>query len=298
MAKEVVLALAGGGVRGIAHLGAVQCLLDSGYRISGIAGTSAGGMFGAVIAAGFTPQDLIEVVVDFMKSPSFKRTTESKSLAGTAGLEAALSPYIADKNIEDFPIPFVATAVDLTTGEEIILDSGNALEAVLATIAIPGVFPSREDTDLILVDGGVLDPVPVAPARSLDPTLPVVAVVLHKKPDNYSILEAPAAIMDNVPVRLVHQLGNTRLGVILRNVLASYEVASDRLTYLALETTRPDVVVEPVVGHYGMLDTVDPLKLVNEGYIAMQAQLEVLSACYSLRNSVVRITKNSIKRGE
>lgn len=68
MKKSIVLALGGGGVRGIAHLGAVQCLLENGYEISGIAGTSAGGMFGAPLAAQVAPLDILAAVTDFFKA--------------------------------------------------------------------------------------------------------------------------------------------------------------------------------------------------------------------------------------
>ena len=179
MTENIVLALGGGGVRGIAHLGAIECLLENDYNIGGIAGTSAGGLFGAPIAAQVPPREILQVVIDFMKSPSFRReSSDTASLAGTGGLETALAPFLEGKTFEDLAIKLCVTAVSLKTGEKVVIREGNVMDAVLATIAIPGFFPTRGDDDL--VDGGVIDPIPIESARALNPSLPVVAVTLHE----------------------------------------------------------------------------------------------------------------------
>lgn len=290
MSKEIVLALGGGGVKGIAHLGVVQCLLDNDYEIGGIAGTSAGGMFGAPLAALVPPTEILQVVANFFKNPDFHRTaSDSPSLMGTGGVESALSPFIKDRLIENLPIKFCATAVSLKTGEEVVFSEGDVMAAVLATIAIPGVFPARGDD--VLVDGGVLDPVPVLPARALNPILPIVAVTLHSKPADFSPLSLTPISPDNIPEKIVDHLSKNRIVESLKNMNVGIEIGSDRLTELNLLVTKPDVIVRPLVGQFGSLQKVDPQVLYDEGYRAMQEQLPELDDALSFVRSVARITK-------
>lgn len=290
MKKSIVLALGGGGVRGIAHLGAVQCLLENGYEISGIAGTSAGGMFGAPLAAQVAPLDILAAVTDFFKSPNFRRaSTDPASLAGTTGLEYVLEKFLRDKTFDDLPIKLSVTSVSLKTGEEVVIDEGDVISAVLATIAIPGVFPSMGSD--VLVDGGVLDPVPVSPARALNPSVPVVAVTLHAKPAGYSPIEDNAIGVEQFPEQIVERLAKTRIGESLKNMSIGYSLVSDQLAELNLELTKPDVVVRPIVGHFGTLQKVDPQVLYDEGYRAMVEELPTLQDAFSYMKSIKRISK-------
>ena len=290
MAKQIVLALGGGGVRGIAHLGAVQCLLDNDYEINGIAGTSAGGMFGAPLAAQVPSMEILAAVTNFFKSPDFRRgSSDSASLVGTTGIEHVLAKFIEGKKFIDLPIKFAVTSVSLKTGEEVIINEGDVMKAVLTTIAIPGVFPTMGED--VLVDGGVLDPIPVRPARALNPSLPVVAVVLHTKPADFSPMDSTTVVIDQIPEAIVDRLTKTRLGESLRNLNVGVELSSERLTELNLELTKPDVIVRPITGHYAMLQKVEPTDLFDERYRAMEEQLPTLADALSFVKSVKRISK-------
>lgn len=292
MAEDIVLALGGGGVRGIAHLGAVECLLNHDYNLVGIAGTSAGGLFGAPIAAGVAPREILDVVTGFMKSPDFKReSSDTASIAGTAGVETALAPFLEGKTFEDLSIKLCVTAVSLKSGEKVVLNKGDIMEAVLATIAIPGVFPPQGED--ILVDGGVLDPVPIEAARALEPSLPIVAVTLHKKSADYSPEELNFSTGDQFSEAIIERLINTRLGEALKYFNTGISMSSDRLAELNIEVGQPDVVVRPLVGQYFALQMVDPLKLFDEGYRAMESQLPALADSLMLINKIKRIAKYS-----
>lgn len=295
MAKEIVLALGGGGVRGIAHLGAVQCLLDNKFQLSGIAGTSAGGLFGAVIAAGVSPREIRDVVDTFFKESSFKAgiAPGALSLISTNGLEKAIEPYLLDKTFSDLPIPFAATAVSLKNGEEVVLRKGNVMAAVMSTIAIPGFFPSQGED--VLVDGGVLDPIPVEPARSLNPRLPLVAVVLHKRPPGFQLSETKVPLEDSFFEPIVNAVSRTRFGETLRNLTITVDVLNTQMSELRLELSKPDVLVQPVVGHIGLLQKVESRALFDEGYRAMETSLPELEKTFSLKKSFYRITKYSRK---
>ncbi|HPT23993.1 MAG: patatin-like phospholipase family protein [Anaerolineaceae bacterium] len=292
MAREIVLALGGGGVRGIAHLGVLKCLEEHDYQIKGIAGTSAGGLFGSLYAAGTKIDDILPLVGEFFTKPNFRRaSTDKPSLVGTSGIEASLRKLLGERNIEDFPIAFAATAVSLKTGDEMVLDKGPAVDAVLSTIAIPGLFPSRGEEDEYLVDGGILDPVPIRAARRLNSSLPVVAVVLHRKPADFSPRHARLPLSDSIPQPIFRQLSRTRMAEAFQTFYASLEVITDRLTEQDLVLAKPDVIVSPLVGQFSMLEKVDPDELIAYGYKAMSEELEKLEESLSLINAIKRITK-------
>ena len=293
MQREINLALGGGGVRGVAHLGVVQCLLDHNYKINGIAGTSAGGLFGAAIAAGNLPRDIAAAVDGFFGESSFRSGLRSTSfsLIGTSGMVNALEPFLQGKTLQDLDIRFVATAVSLKTGQEIVIKDGDAMQAVLATIAIPGIFPSQGD--LILVDGGILDPVPIDSAREFDPSLPIVAVMLHKQPQDYSLDNIKVPLEDSLIEPLAKSISKTRIGELMRHLTATVDVVSNKLSELRIEISKPDVLVEPIVGHIGLLQKVETQPLFDEGYRAMEENLENLDKAYSIVNSFRRISKYS-----
>lgn len=293
MGREINLALGGGGVRGIAHLGAVQCLLDHGYKINGIAGTSAGGLFGATIAAGNSTHDVATAVDIFFNETSFRTGLRSSpfSLINTSDMVKALDPFLQGKSIKDFPIPFVATAVSLRTGKEVVIREGEAMQAVLATIAIPGFFPSQGDD--VLVDGGVLDPVPVDAAREFDTSLPVVAIMLHKQPSDYSLADVKVPLEDTLFEPLARSISRSPLGELMRHLTATVDIVSNQLSELRIEKSKPDVLVEPIVGHIGLLSRCETQSLVDEGYRAMEEKLEDLDKAFSIVNSFRRITKYS-----
>ena len=291
MKRDINLALGGGGVRGVAHLGVVQCLLDNGYKINGIAGTSAGGLFGAIIAAGIPPREIATAVDNFFTESSFRSgiSPSTFSLIGTSGMIKSLEPFLHGKMIEDLQIPFVATAVSLKTGKEIIIKEGDVMKAVLATIAIPGIFPSQGDQ--VLVDGGILDPVPIDSAREFDASLPIAAVVLHKQPSDFSLNDIKVPLEDSILEPLVKTISKTRVGEIMRYLIATVDVVTTELSELRIEKSKPDVLVEPIVGHIGLLEKIESGPLFDKGYQAMEQNLENLDKAYSLVNSFKRITK-------
>ncbi len=164
------IALSGGGARGFAHIRVLQVLIEAGWRPEIVTGTSAGGIVGGLFAAGFPPKT-IEALARRIGWRMFMQLDPSGSaLVGTKPLARFLRETVGDVRIEDLPIRFAAVAVDLDTGEEIWIDRGPLVEAMLATSAFPGVFPPVLWEGRRLVDGGVLNPLPVDAARALGAT--------------------------------------------------------------------------------------------------------------------------------
>src|SRR5215213_7454912 len=176
---DITLALGGGGSKGNSHIGVIRRLEKEGFRIRGVAGTSFGGLIAVLYALGYSPDQIEETFASFDQSQFYGHApNDGPSLMGLAGVTRLLKEMIEDCTFQDLKLPCVLTAVDLKSGREVLLSTGRLVDAMLATIAMPGVFPARYIDGLELVDGGTLDPVPVAPARRLAPRLPVVAVVL------------------------------------------------------------------------------------------------------------------------
>ena len=187
---DITLALGGGGSKGYAHLGVIQALEEQGFSIRAIAGTSAGGMAGAIYAAGHSPEVLLEDIAS-LSQENLYGFGRGPALLDPKGIHSLLESYLGEIEFTDLQIPCALTAVDLKGMTEISIREGSVLDGVKATIAIPGVFPPVERGEYLLVDGMVLNPVPVELARSLAPRLPVVAVSLSPEPVSYTHLTLP-----------------------------------------------------------------------------------------------------------
>ncbi|MBR1509996.1 MAG: patatin-like phospholipase family protein [Bacteroidales bacterium] len=161
--KNVALALASGGPRGFAYIGAIEELQKRGYTITSIAGTSAGSLVGGIYAAGGMQAfkewlfglDPVKVValMDFSISKNYLVKGEK--------VINAIKERVPDINIEDLPIPFAAVATDLYTGEEVVFREGPLFDAIRASISIPSMFKPAEWKGRTLVDGGMVNTLPL-----------------------------------------------------------------------------------------------------------------------------------------
>ncbi|HID87294.1 MAG TPA: hypothetical protein EYP55_07930, partial [Anaerolineae bacterium] len=157
---KVGLALSGGGARGLAHIGVLNVLEREGIPVDLLAGTSMGGVIAAGYAAGLSPEFMEQEALRMGQLRKlvglFDLTLPKAGLVEGRKIEAYLAQHLGEMTFDDLRIPLVLVAVDLVTGEEVILKSGSVIEAVRATISLPGVFaPVRMDGRL-LVDGGIL----------------------------------------------------------------------------------------------------------------------------------------------
>lgn len=276
---EISVALGGGGVRGVAHIGVLRALEKHGLSIKAIAGTSAGGLVGAVYAAGFSTEKIEATVKELDQDRSFdRRTSDQPSLLGLGSVAKKLSALLADRTFDELDIPYAATAVSLYAGKEIILHQGKVIDAVMATIAVPGVFPSQEIGGRVLVDGGVLDPVPVRLARWMRPDLPVVAVMLHMTPDDWSGEDIPFPLPIPGPAPIIDQLAKLRPVQAFKVFARSIEVSSKHLTELSIKLYEPEVLIAPRVGHIGLLQNIDIEMMIKEGIRATEETMNQIKA--------------------
>ncbi len=288
---DVALALGGGGSRGYAHIGVLRRLEAKGFRVRALAGTSAGGIIAAAYAAGHTPDEMEDLFSKLDQSKLFARgAREGPGLLGLSGAIKELENVFGDLTFEDLPIPCGVVAVDINTGTEVHLCEGRIVDALLATVAVPGVFPPKMYGEMQLVDGAVLNPVPVSLARSLGPRLPVIAVVLE------GLAERPAGRLPAfplpvpVPVQVVVRLTRSRVAQAFNIFLQSVDVGSRKLAEMKLRMDAPDVIIRPDVKGVGLLDAVDVHRIVHAGEEATDAVSPELSRMatwtYRLRHFV------------
>ncbi|MCD6271511.1 MAG: patatin-like phospholipase family protein [Deltaproteobacteria bacterium] len=180
MKKSISLVLGSGGARGYAHIGIIEVLEDYGYEIKSIAGSSMGALIGGLYACGkldvYREWVLTLDVLDVLKLLDF--TIGKIGFIKGDRVFSIMEEMIGENNIEDLPISFTAVATNLTTQKEVWLQKGSLSVAVRASIALPTIFTPVEIKNKILIDGGILNPVPIGPTLS-DMTDLTVAVNLN-----------------------------------------------------------------------------------------------------------------------
>jgi NTE family protein len=237
--KKLGLALGGGGARGLAHIGVLKVLAREGIRIDVMAGTSMGGLISAIYGAGLTPEAMeaealrrsttreIVKLVDI--NPSIKGLVKGTRiynlLADTLGSELTFA---------DLQIPVAMVAADVLSGKEVIFKEGKVADAVRATISVPGVFVPVDRGDYKLVDGGVLNNVPVNVARDLGAELVIAVDVLPNFQQNQPG-QPPIVIPLNPP----------RLPKPVKEIYNILLIMVSAMTESNLRVFKPDLIIRP-----------------------------------------------------
>lgn len=278
---EITLALGGGGAKGIAHVGVIRRLEQVGLRIRAVAGTSFGGIVSAFYALGYSTDRIEEAFNTVDQNQLFGYTADQgPSLLGISGFSKWLTAEIGDMTFADTQIPCVLTAGDLKSGREVLLSEGPIVPAILATIALPGIFPSTLNENYELVDGGVVDPVPVAPARALFPQLPVVAVVLNEPAGT-----VPPSLTLPTPEgwspMILERVSKTRYMKALDIFLRSMDMINCNVAEYRLAIDKPDVIIRPPVTDVELLGKVNIHGVVKRGEMAADAAMPAIKEVFS-----------------
>ncbi|MHC3002647.1 patatin-like phospholipase family protein [Gordonia metallireducens] len=222
--SRVALALGSGGARGYAHIGVIAELEARGFEIVTVAGSSMGALVGGLYCAGKL-DDYVDWISGLSQLDVVRLLDVSLTKPGVIGAERILTrvrEILGDTVIEDLPIPFTAIATDLSAGRAVWFQRGNLADALRASIAIPGVISPHEHKGRLLADGGILDPLPVAPTSGV-PSDVTIGVILgsdggpetgaSRQPKAKGLLRRNVApILDNEFVRSVRDRFGSETG--------------------------------------------------------------------------------------
>lgn len=291
------LALGGGAARGWSHIGVIRELAALGVKPDVICGTSIGALVGGLYASGHL--DPFEAWIRELDKADIVRYLDVKPLAGGGFVEGKrliefFRERFGDIAIEKLSKPFGAVATDLNSGQEIWLREGSVLDAIRASIALPGIFKPVKLHDRWLVDGGLVNPVPVSLCRALGAEL-VIAVNLNGdivgrrrrgKPraakgtvnSGESVLEKLSAELKQRASVLVSQLFPAPAGAPgMFDVLAdAINIMQDRLTRSRMAGDPPDLVLTPRLAHIGLLEFDRAQEAIAEGEASVRRMAPAL----------------------
>jgi NTE family protein len=261
MKKDVALVLSSGGARGLAHIGAIEELEAQGYRITSIAGCSMGALIGGVYAAGKLAE-----FREWMKTVDRKKMLEltdfSLSLnhiAKGARILEAIMEFVPDMLIEDLPIPYCAVATDLKGGHEVVFSKGSLFDAIRASISLPSFYEPVYRDGMILIDGGVTNPIPLNRVVRHDGDILVGVDVSGHDYKKQSEIQQELAEKRKHSTSLSQQILNK---LIPDNLEFNYYTMLSRVSsvmirqnsILMAQLMKPDVLVDIQMSRYGGFD--------------------------------------------
>jgi NTE family protein len=270
--KNVALALSSGGARGLAHIGAIEELEAQGYHISSIAGCSMGALIGGVYAAG-----KLNEFREWMKTIDRKKMlglidfslSLNHIVKGTRIIEAIME-FVPDVNIEDLPIPYCAVATDLKAGREVMFRKGSLFKAIRASISLPSFYEPVKRNDMILIDGGIINPLPLNRVkRQAGDILVGVDVSGHDYKAQWDELQRLTAIQKHDK-----SLKSKILDMLIPdNIEFNYYTVLSRASSLMIrqnsilmaKLTNPDILVDIQMNRYGTFDFDKSEKLIAIG---------------------------------
>ncbi len=251
---KVHLILGSGGARGIAHIGVIERLEEEGYEIAEVIGCSMGAIVGALFAAGHL-KDYKEWLMSLSKSAIWKMmdfTLTKQGFVKGDRLFAPMTEVVGPRLIEELSIPFTAVATNMNTREEVCFRKGDLYQALRASISIPGLFTPVKINDEVLVDGGVLNPLPVnllrhkesgaitvavnINAKTLEEHCPAEGEIKNTTSNNWIPLQWPFSKKKN---------GKTSENFSVIDLMqTTFDFTQDRLTEAMLELHPPDVLID------------------------------------------------------
>ncbi len=292
---DITLALGGGGARGAAHIGVLRVLEREGYQIRGVSGTSIGSIVAALYALTRSAAEVERIFNSVDQSRLYGwPLSDGPGLLGVRGVVDFLRSQFGERTFDDLSLPCAAVAVDLNSNREIVLQEGRIVDAIMGSVAVPGLFPPREYNEYTLVDGGVLDPVPVRAARALLPELPVVAVSLMAPLDAPS---TPPEVALPVPKPLADQLNRLQITQAVKIFVDAIDIGQRQMTELRLQLDAPEVLIVPNVSDISLLDRVSIPEIAKRGELAARVALPDLRRAVSWQARMLRSMRRAVDFG-
>jgi NTE family protein len=278
---KIGLALGSGSSRGWAHIGIVQALAEQGVRPDIVCGTSIGALVGAAHVAGNLGrlEEWVRSLTRFETASFFELGAPFTGFVNTTRLRKFLEKHVAGANarIEDFELQYGSVATDLESGREMWFTKGPLLEAVWASISLPGLFPAIRHENRWLVDGGLVNPVPVSICRALGADV-VIAVNLNGDIVGKHLVKPPKEKKKNGVAEAFSNLVKEYAGSLFSfseeedeppglfdAIAGSVNIAQERITRSRLAGDPPEILLEPKLSHIGLLEFFRAEEAIEEG---------------------------------
>ncbi|MCX2697139.1 patatin-like phospholipase family protein [Ochrobactrum chromiisoli] len=272
--RRIALALGGGAARGWAHIGVLRALDEAGIEIEMIAGTSIGALVGGCYLAGKLDQ-----LEEFARSLTRRRmfnlldiTFRGSGLFGGMKLDNRMREHLDGLRLEELDRPFVAVCTELHTGHEIWLSNGPLVEAMRASFALPGVFEPVRWQERVLVDGALVNPVPVSVCRAYEQRL-VLAVNLHYDQFGRAAVIKHAQSQRENLTEAIQGGKENRLGI-TGVMMEAFNIIQDRISRARMAGDPPDVSLMPTVAQIGLADFHRASEAIDIGYAETVKRLE------------------------
>ena len=252
---KVGLALGSGAARGLAHIGVIKCLREEGIPIDCVSGSSAGALVGAFLAAGkFDVLDAFAASLTGWESLKLvdPMLIPKGGIVEGKRVEKFFRDRLGDVMIENLPIPFACVSTDYLTGKEVVLNRGDLVTAVRASISIPGIFKPVPYGSMLLIDGGVVNPVPVSVARDLGADIVIAVDVSAKiKKDKKT-----SGGFSGGGMKTSEGKGDPaeKIPGIFEIFMGAITIMGTEINAMRMHRENPEIVISPMVNHLGLLD--------------------------------------------
>jgi NTE family protein len=254
-----------------------EVLEAAGLPVGAVTGVSAGGLVAVLYGAGFSPPAIRDYIADTSLLEVWDAFADPtrRGLFGAEKIRARLRNAVGDKTFDDLRLPVTVVAVDMNAGREVYLNAGRLDEALLATMAIPGLFTPFLCDNKLLIDGGALNPLPVDVAHSLGPRILAVDVLHHQAPP-----DKPVQLFEaRGPIHYAAEIGaRLRLTEMLELGYQTAALMTKRLSEYNLQAYPPDALIQPEVGEIGLFAFDLAGVAYEKGREAAQAALPQLEA--------------------
>ena len=237
--RKIGLALGGGAVLGAAHIGVIRALEEMDIKISYVSGTSIGAFVGALYAFGNNSKDIEEIALELSWMDISGIALFESGLLSNAKLGELLGESLGEKKIEDADIPLAVLATDIVNGDKVVLDKGPVAKAIMASTCIPGVFGPVKFDDKLLVDGGIVENIPIDSVKNMGADY-VIGVDLNAMKTYHK----PDSIID----------------VIINSFHFTLKAAAK------FQTENADILITPDLSKFNMVSTDQIKDLIEQGY--------------------------------
>jgi len=296
--RKIGVALSGGAARALSHVGVLEVLEELGVEIKAVSGTSMGSVIGSLYCSGVTLAEIKSYVrsMDWKSFLLFSDMALSKTgIINGRRVEEVLRKFLGNKTFDDCRIPFCCTAVDLITREKVILSRGKLLDAVRASISIPGFFSAVYMDNKILVDGGIVEPLPTDSIKIMDVNFIIASSIIFEKDRDKYMQFCPGSRNHSGPDREYgwqkngqpHRSARDRVldfkdkirfkkhntgRLSVHNVLdTSFNIIHREMTKNYLDMA--DIVIEPEVGDFGFFDLTRGNDIIGRGIEAARKKI-------------------------